>query len=307
MSNSYYINPETYINAENYGYIVHKKIDEGGNCIVYLVTQTKGKFRGNTFAMKLFKNINKELRRDRFEGQIKFIKEADHPSITSYYDEGVHEGYPFLVSEYLPNTLRDIFYKENVSLTTKISYAVQILSVLRYLENEDPPIVHRDIKPDNIFVRKSNCFLGDFGLIKRIGEKDVQEGKPLSHSDDVAMNKYRYRTPDLVEYERGNIDDVPVESDVFQLGLVLIELFTENNWNPQFPSDKPLSDVEIDKNAYKYIHIKEGMGRGIGNLLTQMINLDFRERKKASEIMNSWMGIFRDATKMSYRITGEVF
>jgi serine/threonine protein kinase len=235
------------------------------------------------------------------------LEEADHPSILRYYDQGTYDQYPFLVSEYFPRNLREKIDQEAMSLTTKLSYAVQLLSVLTYLEERSPPVIHRDIKPENIFVRGETCFLGDFGLMKRKGSESDGEVNSFYQSEDIAMNKYQYRTPDLVKYEKGELEHVPINSDVFQLGLVLIELFTENNWNPQRASNEPLSDIDIDPRAYDYIRIPEGMGDGIGNLLTEMIAKDHSERPKASDAMDSWMYIFEEAAEMSQDLNGRVF
>jgi len=307
MSGNYYLENGTSVSTEDAWYNINREVGEGGNCVVYLVTQTDGEFKGNNFALKIFKNVWDETREDRFRDEQAFLEETDHPSILRYYDQDEYNGYPFLVSEYLPKNLREVLNDEPLPLTVKLSYAVQLLSVLVHLEQEEPPIIHRDIKPENIFVRGETCYLGDFGLLKRKGTEADEQMRSFYRSDDVAMNKYLYRTPDLVAYEREEMDQIPVESDVFQLGLVLIELFTENNWNPQVPTEKPLSDVEIHPRAYEYIRIPEGMGNGIGNLLSDMIAMDHSERPKASELMDNWMGIFSDAAEKSQDLHGRVF
>jgi len=305
----YYLDTGQSVEGDEGWYRVNREVGEGGNCVVYLVTQTGGKYRGNNFALKIFRNTWDSTRERRFHDELEFLEEAEHPSILKYYDQGDFRSYPFLISEYLPKTLRDVIEEESVPLTEKLSYATQLLSVLVHLENENPPVVHRDIKPDNIFIRSGTCYLGDFGLMKRMNENDSvdSEGESFYKSEDTAMNKYRYRTPDLVKYERDEIDEIPVQSDVFQLGLVLIELFSENNWNPQIPKSDPLSDVEIDEQAYDWIRIPEGLSNRIGPHLTRMITKDHTERPKASEIMDNWMGLFEDAADMSQNLNGRVF
>lgn len=307
MSGNYYLENGTSVSTEDAWYKINREVGEGGNCVVYLVTQTEGEFKGNNFALKIFKNVWDEIREDRFRDEQVFLEETNHPSILRYYDQDEYNGYPFLVSEYLPNNLGEVLNNEPSPLTVKLSYAVQLLSVLVHLEQEEPSIIHRDIKPKNIFVRGETCYLGDFGLLKRQGTEADGQMTSFYRSDDIAMNKYLYRTPDLVSYEREEINKIPVESDVFQLGLVLIELFTENNWNPQVPTDEPLSDVEMDPRAYEYIRIPEGMGNGIGNLLSDMIAMDHSERPKASELMDKWMGIFESAAEKSQDLHSRVF
>lgn len=299
--------PGDQIKTNDARYTIIQEINSTANAVVYLVTQKDGKYVGNNFALKLFKNIEDENRVKRFQDERELLKNIDHPSIIRYYDQGGYDNYPFLVSEYFPTTLREKINENNVNLPTKVSYAVQLLSALKYLEEQTPPIVHRDIKPSNILVRGDACYLGDFGLMKHVESQSAGEIEPLK-SDDIAMNKYQYRTQELVDYERGDRNDIPTESDVFQLGLVLIELFTENNWNPQEPVKDPLSNVEIDPQAQKYIDgIPGGMGDGLGRLLSDMVKQDPEERPKASEIIEDWIGRFEDVSEAARVINGQVF
>jgi len=307
MSQRIGLYPGDSVRTDDSWYKIAQEISSTADAVVYLVTQTEGEYVGNNFALKLFKNIDDENRVRRFQDERELLKEIDHPSILRYYDQGKYDDYPFLVSEYFPTTLREKIDDDDVSLPTKLSYSVQLLSALSYLEQQEPSIIHRDIKPSNVFIRGDTCYLGDFGLMKRVGTRDKNEIGSFE-SSDVAMNKWQYRTQELVDFENGDRDNLPPESDVFQLGLVLIELFTENSWNPQVPKEDPLSDVEIDPKAYRYIDgIQGGMGDGVGKLLRDMITEDADERPKASEIMDDWMGRFEDVSEAARIINGQVF
>lgn len=295
------------IRTDDAWYKVAEEIGYTADAVVYLVIQTEGQYFGNNFAIKLFKNIDDEDRVKRFQNERRLLSDINHPSILRYYDQGMYDEYPFLVSEYFPTTLRQIIDNNDISLSVQISYAVQLLSALTYLETQDPSIVHRDIKPSNIFVRGETCFLGDFGLMKR-AENPNENERGSFKSEDIAMNKWQYRTQELVDYENGELEIIPTESDVFQLGLVLIELFTENSWNPQVVAEDPLSDVQMDPRAYQYIDgIQGGMADGIGKLLTDMISEETEERPKASEIMDDWIGRFEDVSEAARIIEGNVF
>jgi len=116
------------------------------------------------------------------------------------FDTGVFYGqHPFLVAEYLPRTMFQITRADSASVTVKISFAMQLLSALVYLESLEKPVIHRDIKPQNIFIKGNSCVLGDFGLMKWAGLESAEDKEVFKESFDVGMPA-RYRTPDQVAY-----------------------------------------------------------------------------------------------------------
>jgi len=285
---------------DNEWYMNLQEVGEGGNAVVYLVVQTTGKVRGNPFALKIFKHTENEERLDRFLEELEFLQETSHPSILTYQDTGTYYDHPFLVSEYLPKTLEDIDGPE-MQMTKKLNYSVQLLSALIHLSNRDPPIIHRDIKPDNIFVKGSSCVLGDFGLMKHGNEDNDDENGVWQESTEDALPHF-YRTPDLVNYAKGD-GQLTTKSDVYQMGLVLTELFT--GWNPleRPENDDPLSPVELNEIDY----IKGEYGGRIADLLNRMLVENPDERESAEELMDDWMGIYEDAMGSARALNGQVF
>src|SRR5205823_666581 len=88
-----------------------------------------------------------------------------------------------------------------------------------------------------------------------------------------------YRTPDLVDYFRGGPPPTP-KSDVFQLGLVLAELFT--GVNPQFPFQGDFAaDVQLNPVGY----IPGGMGRMIKSAIEPMLEFDREARPAAAALL----------------------
>lgn len=114
----------------------------------------------------------------------------------------------------------------------KVKFSCQLLSAIVFLQSQG--IIYRGIKPSNIFISNENAVLGDFGRIKKIEAEasattdddiDLVNATMLtSLSGYVAMVRY-YRTPKLVNYANKTAP-LYLESDIFQLGLVLTELFT---------------------------------------------------------------------------------
>jgi serine/threonine protein kinase len=207
-------------------YRVVKPLGQGGSANTYLALCLTGKYKGLTFAVKLFRNVSKPDRIINFMREINFLRSCEHPALMKVFDEGIYlENYPFVVVEYLPQTLHDVI-RAKTAFLKKVSYSLNLLSALDYLQRLDPPVIHRDIKPKNTFVKGGTCILGDFGLMKS-RQTDDEDRKIVMESHGPRMPRF-YRTPDLVEYLNGGPRPT-TSSDVFQLGLVLAELFTGSN------------------------------------------------------------------------------
>jgi len=282
-------------------------LGHGGNAITFLALATSGDARGVLFAIKVFRKLSQPARRDAFIEEIKFLRVADHPSVMRIYDAGIfvrHSGtntfeYPFVAAEYLPKTLAVVIRENTSSLAEKVSYSLQLLSVLRYLALQDRPVIHRDIKPQNIFVKGGSCVLGDFGLMKFLDGDDAVDRDILKESELPGMPFY-YRTPDLISYARAQTG-ITMKSDVFQLGLVLTELFT--GWNSAQRPNDILDDIILDPIK----HIGGNFGGGIAALLHRMLELNPDDRVSAEDIMGGWQGVFDDITSKSHELEGRVF
>lgn len=282
-------------------------LGHGGNASTFLALATSGPHKGVLFAIKVFRKISSSVRKEAFLQEVNFLKAADHPSIMRVYDAGIfvkragplnHE-YPFVAAEYLPQTLADVLRAGSSSIPERISYALQLLSALTYLATNEPAVVHRDIKPQNIFVKGGSSVLGDFGLMKLMDTGDESDREVLKESEVPGMPFY-YRTPDLVAYARKESGITP-KSDVFQLGLVLTELFTGRN-----PGKRPttiLDPVELDPIGT----VPGALGGGVAALLRRMLVFNPSEREAAAELMDGWQGVMNDAVERSHALEGRVF
>ncbi len=102
----------------------------------------------------------------RFEQEARAAAALNHPGVLAVYDVGVHEGAPYLVTELLEGvSLRDKLNAERLSIQKAIDYAGQVAQALAAAH--DKGIVHRDIKPDNLFITTADRVkILDFGLAK---------------------------------------------------------------------------------------------------------------------------------------------
>ncbi|KAB2027780.1 hypothetical protein ES319_D05G055900v1, partial [Gossypium barbadense] len=126
-----------------------------------------------------------------------------------------HEGeHHLLVYEYMPNGSLDRYIgKQFLDWDTRFKILTGLASALLYLhEDSSNPVVHRDVKPNNVMLDEEfNAHLGDFGLAR------------LLHDDD-SVTTMLAGTPGYLAPELGFTGKSTPESDVYSFGMVVIEV-----------------------------------------------------------------------------------
>lgn len=278
----------------------------GGNSVTFLALCTTPPRRGELVAIKVFRRRSKPERREAFLREIEFLEQCDHPSVLRILDKGEYvfgtgtdERAPFVVTEYLPQTLRKAMRGGRLTAVTKVSYALQLVSALAYLQTLKTPVIHRDVKPENIFIKGGSCVLGDFGLMKLISTQDGDDKDLVKSSIGVGM-PYRYRTPDLVAYLRGEAA-ISTKTDVFQLGLVLAEVFTGRNPHQaaqEFDSQVVLAPLGP---------VRCKCGNRISNQIGRMLDMSANTRPDAQQLIDHWQGIFMSVVDAAVQLEGHAF
>jgi serine/threonine protein kinase len=283
----------------NTWYRIIENLGVGGNAATFLVFCTSGLCRGHLFAMKIFRRLSMERRRARFLREVTFLKGCSHPAVVPVFDDGLFYENPFVLVEYMPETLRQAMTR-SMSVVQKVGYTLQLLSALSYLASRTPPVVHRDIKPENIFVKGNVCVLGDFGLIKFLTEEDVEDDRDMLRESYGPRMPFYYRTPDLLRYVL-NGENLTPKTDVFQLGLVIAELFT--GLNPQRRPDDIYDPVELDPVR----SVPGGSGPGITTLVRRMLAIDPAERPSAEELIDPFQSILFTVVEQAIGLDGRAF
>ncbi len=153
--------------------------------------------------------------RKRLENEARAASALNHPNILTVYDIGQLGEERFIATEYVDGvTLRQRMSRGEASLRDVVDIGVQIASAIAAAEAAG--LVHRDIKPDNIMMRRDGYVkLLDFGLARAVtAEPDLHRTDP-----GVVRGTVFYMSPEQL---RGMVLDS--RSDVWSTGVLLYEL-----------------------------------------------------------------------------------
>lgn len=271
------------INQGNYTdtYLVAKSYHEPDN-------ESLSNGSGQLYTLKI---INSELGTDTdnnilemFLQERDFLSTSNHPSILSVEDIGTWEKNPFYVYDYCSDRL-DYIINDDIECLQKVSYAIQLISGLIELEKSN--VIHRDIKPANILISGHNSVLADFGLMT------YYENYISLSSNDKAFTRH-YPAPEFADKYNNEINKLTTKANVFQLGLVLTELFTGSN-----PSEGTAMNEEMTyegTNKIGEIDCGDEYQEDIRVELEKMIEHDPEIRPKASDIIDNWWLTLRKIT-----------
>src|SRR5689334_13464073 len=206
-------------------YRILEKLGAGGMGVVYLAEDLK---LGRKVAIKVLSHeftTNRD-RLHRFEQEASAASNLNHPNILTIHEVGIDNGRHYIATEFIDGvTLRRKALGADLDIPEILDIAVQVASALE--EAHVAGIVHRDIKPDNIMVRRNGYVkVLDFGLAKLTEtlDRSPSDGEAATrvmvHTDaGVVMGTSHYMSP---EQARGK--PVDARSDIWNLGVVLYEM-----------------------------------------------------------------------------------
>jgi WD40 repeat protein/serine/threonine protein kinase len=220
--------------GERQRYRLDRRLGSGGTAQVFLAMDT---LLGQPVALKLLheKLVAGEMRR-RFEQEATLCAALRSDHIVRVSDYGVTpEGYPFFVMEYLSGqTLRQLLEQEKrLSVERTVHIIAQVCQGLhlahrgvamwdagsnssRYVK-----VVHRDLKPDNIFLLP--MMLGEMVKILDFGIAKIRSGRAeVSNATTDFIGTYRYAAPEQFEVGQ-NLDE---RADIYGLGVILYEMLS---------------------------------------------------------------------------------
>ena len=217
--------------GDNQRYRIDKRLGGGGMGDVFLATDTR---IGVQVALKLLKDtlVESTEMRQRFEREITISAALPSEHIVNVSDCGVTpEGYPFYIMEYLRGeSLGDLLRREHqIGLDRTVNIVSQICSGLLPAHQgitlpsgeHIQQVVHRDLKPDNIFLLSTDLGdrvkIVDFGIAKL--RNDRSENLTLANT---FLGTLRYSSPEQMMGDE-NLDG---RADIYSLGVMMYEMLS---------------------------------------------------------------------------------
>lgn len=206
-------------------YLIIQMIGKGGMGEVYLSVDQR---LGSAVALKRTFFAGDEMLGNAFEREARILARMRHPvlpKVSDHFSEGEEQ---YLVMEHISGD--DLAKRLEVAqkpfpLSWVMFWADQLLDALSYLHSHEPPIIHRDIKPQNLKLTDENhIILLDFGLSKSsTGNTNAGVGRSGSSGSTGSVVGY---TPHYAPMEQIRGIGTNQRSDLYSLSATLYQLLT---------------------------------------------------------------------------------
>jgi len=246
----------------NNRYSVISRLGVGGMAEVF---ECNDNYTGKCVAVKILKEElldNKNIFSD-FEREVKASITMSHENIMEIYEEGIFQNRPYLVLEYLRDqTLLDkIEFYTKFSVNEACQIMIQLLNAIQY--THEHKIIHRDIKPQNIFYLPNGTIkLGDFGIAKN--EKDMENHEQI-------LGSVHFLAPEVLQGK-----EFSTLSDIYAAGVTFFQLIT--GILPFDGKTEEIAQMQIKKEFPKPSYYCSSIPEQIDEIILKSVSKNPRKR-----------------------------
>ncbi len=269
-------------------YRIDRQIGQGGMGAVYIA---KDERFDSTVAIKETLCFSDENFRNAIEREARLLNSLKHSALPRVSDHFEEQNGQFLVMEYIPG--EDVAAMLESSgkpfpVEQVLKWADQLLDALDYLHNQVMPVIHRDIKPQNLKINsRGEMILLDFGLAK---------GNPTDAGHLTAAKSIFGYSRNYASLEQIQGTGTDPRSDLYSLAATLYHLLT--NTAPEDALSRAMS--VLSKKGDPLVPastVNPEVPRGVAGVLQKALDLDASERPSTAAEMREML---RDNAKYAY-------